>query len=190
MKLTRILLLIIFSTVLFNGLILSEIIEEIYAVVNDEIITYSEIKYTEIELMRILKRQFKDDELSKEIEKMKKGLINSLIEQKLILSKAKEKNYDVDQRVEIYIKEIMKRNNISTEEELKQALISQGMDFTEWKKQLKNMQIQQRLIYEEIGSKIIVDNSAIMAYYRQNKQKYTKPTEISLNCIFLNKENT
>ena len=188
MRTCKTLFLIIFTIVIFNFSGSSEVIEEIYAVVNGEIITHSEIKAYEAEMLRMLRSRYQNEKLIEEVGKMKKSLVDTLINQKLILSKAKEKNYEIDQQVEIYIKEIMKENNIKTEEELKQAVASQGGNFNEWKKSIKDMQIQQRLVYEEIGSKINVDNAEIMSYYKNNIKEYTKPQEISLNCIFLNKE--
>ena len=188
MRTCKTLFLIIFTIVIFNFSGSSEVIEEIYAVVNGEIITHSEIKAYETEMLRMLRSRYQNEKLIEEVGKMKKSLVDTLINQKLILSKAKEKNYEIDQQVEIYIKEIMKENNIKTEEELKQAVASQGGNFNEWKKSIKDMQIQQRLVYEEIGSKINVDNAEIMSYYKNNIKEYTKPQKISLNCIFLNKE--
>ena len=166
-----------------------EIIDKIFAVVNGEIITYSELKSAEIEMTRYLAQQYKDEELEKQISEMKKNLLNRLIEQKLILSYAKDEDYDVDGLLELIIKDIKKQNNINSDEELIAALASQGLDYEEWKKQLKETQIQHRFIQEKIGDKIKIDSSSIMAYYKKNIDDYTVPAKYSLNCIFLNKEN-
>jgi peptidyl-prolyl cis-trans isomerase SurA len=166
-----------------------EIIDKIFAVVNGEIITYSELKSAEIEMTRFLAQQYQGEELEKQVNEMKESLLNRLIEQKLILSYAKEKNYDVDGIVELIIKDIKKQNNINSDEELKAALASQGLDYEDWKKQLKETQIQQQFIQEKIGSKVKIDSSAIMEYFKKNIDDYTIPEKFTLNCIFLNKEN-
>jgi parvulin-like peptidyl-prolyl isomerase len=167
----------------------AEIIDKIFAVVNGEIITYSELKNAENEMTRFLAQQYQGEELEKQVNEMKKNLLNSMIEQKLILSYAKEEDYDVDGVVELIIKDIKKQNNINTDEELKAALASQGLDYDQWKKQLKETQTQQRFIQQQIGPKINIDSSSIMEYYKKNINDYTIPAKISLNCIFLNKEN-
>lgn len=187
MKLNKILILVILIAVSFSISEFTEVIEKIYAVVNGEIITYSELRNSEIGLIKILQQQSTGDELAGKIEEMRKNLLNQLIEQKIILSKAKEKNYDIEGDIEIIINDIKKQNNISTDEELKAAIRSQGMDYNEWIKQLKDTRIQQRLIYEDIGSKIKIDNSEIMEYYKKNIKEFTKPMEFSLNCIYLEK---
>ena len=167
----------------------SEVIEKIYAVVNGELITLSELKNTEIEMTRVLARQYKGEELAKEVEQMKKSLLERLIEQKVLLSYARDKNYDVDGSIELIIKNIKKENDIKSDEELKSAIASQGMDYNEWIKQLKETHIQQRFIHDEIGSKINIDSAAIMEHYKKNIKDYTNPSKMSLNCIFLSKEN-
>jgi peptidyl-prolyl cis-trans isomerase SurA len=164
-----------------------EIIEKIYAVVNGELITYSELKNAERELTRAFSQQYKGEELAQKLTEMKKNLLDRLIEEKILLSYAKEKNYDVDGEVELFIKDIKKQNNIATDEELRQALASQGMDYEEWKTQLKENRLQNRFIMETVGSKIKIDNSAIMAYYKENIKDYTLPPKFKLNCIYLDK---
>ncbi len=185
-------LLLILSLLIINclqPLLNAEVVEKIQAVVNGEIITYSELKNAEIEMSRVLAQQYKGDELQTQIEKMKNELLDRLIEQKVVLSFAREKNYDVDGDIEMIIKNIKKENNINTDEELQQAIASQGIDYQEWKKQLKESRIQQRYIFQEIGAKINVDNATIMDYYKKNASKYTTTAKLSLNCIFLNKAN-
>lgn len=182
-------ILLILVTILVNGLGYSEIIEKIYAVVNGEIITYSELKQFEQGMVGELKNKYQGEELEKKIKEGKEKLLGMLIDQKLVLSKAKEKNYDLDQYVEMVIKEIMKQNNIASIEDLKKALASSGIDYEEFKKIRKNELLTQNLIKEEIGAKIEVDNSELMTHYRQNIAKYTIPAEYSLDCIFLNLDN-
>ncbi len=168
----------------------AEIIDKIYAVVNGEIITYSELKNAEIEMSRVIQQQLSgstEQQLTEKIAEMKKNLLNQLIEQKLLLSVAKEKNYDVEAEIEMIIKDIKKQYNMNSDDELKQAIRSQGLDYDEWMKQLKETSMQHRLIREEIGYKIKIDNAQIMDYYKTNIKEFTKPLEVALDCIYLDK---
>jgi peptidyl-prolyl cis-trans isomerase SurA len=173
----------------FQFFLCAEVVEKIYAVVNGELITFSELKSAEVDMTRVLAQQFKGEELNKEIKKMKKELLDRLIEQKVILSYAREKNYDVDGDVQLIIKNIKEQNNLNTDEELQKAIASQGIDYQQWKRQIKESRIQMRYIYDMIGSKIKIDNASIMEYYKENIDKYTIPAKFTLNCIFLDKNN-
>jgi peptidyl-prolyl cis-trans isomerase SurA len=183
----KIFLTVILALVFNLGLLAAETIEEIYAVVNDEVITGSELKKFEAEMLRALQSQLEGDKLQQAIVEMKKDLLTKLIEQKLLMSKIKEKNYNVDSDVEMIIQDIKKQYNFASDEELKNALRDEGIEFGAWKEQWKERRKQERLVGEEIGAKIKIDNPQIMEYYRKNPAQFTVPAEITLNCIFLDK---
>jgi len=164
-----------------------DVVEEIYAVVNDETITGSELKKFEMEMVRSLQAEMEGEKLEKAVADMKKDLLNRFIEQKLLLSKVKEKNYDVDADVEAIILEIRKQNNIASEDDLKSALAREGIEFADWKEMWRERRRQERLIGEEVGSKIKIDNPQIMEYYRKNAAQFTVPAEFTLNCVYLKK---
>jgi len=169
------------------GFAAAEVVEEIYAVVNDEAVTGTELKKFELEMMRSLQSQLEGEKLEQAVQEFRKELLNRFIEQKLLLSRIKEKNYDVDSDVEAIVQEIRKQNNIASEEELIAALRSEGIDFGAWKNQLRERRKQERLVWEEVGSKIKIDNPQIMEYYRKYQEQFTVPAEITLNCIYLKK---
>ncbi len=182
------LILILMIQMLSSSALHSEVVEEIYAVINEETITFSEYQNAKNSMIKQLQTQYQGEALRKAIQEMKSTLLNQLIEHKLILSKAKEKNYDVENEIKMIIEEIKKQNNLKTDEDLRRALQSEGITMEEFKKQQKIVRMQQRMIYEEITSNIKIDSPEIMEYYKKNLADYTKPMEISLNCIFLKKE--
>jgi peptidyl-prolyl cis-trans isomerase SurA len=185
----KIYLTAILILVISLGFAAAETVEEIYAVVNDEVITGSELIKFEAEMLRALQSQLEGEKLEQATRELKKDLLNKYIEQKLLKSKIKEKNYNVDSDVEMIIQDIKKQYNFASDEDLKNALQAEGIEFSAWKEQLKERRKQERLVGDEVGSKIKVDNQQIMEYYRKNSEQFTVPAEIALNCIFL-KKNT
>jgi peptidyl-prolyl cis-trans isomerase SurA len=167
-----------------------EVIDEVYAVINNEAITLSDLKRAEFEQSQYLQGQLKGEELQQGLQKMRAGLLNTMIEQRLISSHARGKNYNVDGDVDILIKEIMKNNNIASDADLRKALASEGLKYEEWRTSLHNQRINQRFIQDEVGAKIKIDNPEIVEYYRKNLTKYTIPPDYTLDAIFLKKENT
>jgi len=165
----------------------AEIVEEIYAVVNDEAITGTDLKKFEMEMLRTLQAELEGEKLEQAMAEVKRELLNKFIEQKLLISKVKEKNYDVDADVETIIQEIKKQNNIASDDDLKRALSQEGIEFGAWKDMWKERRRQERLVWDEVGSKIKIDNPQIMEFYRKNTARYTVPAEFALNCIYLKK---
>ncbi len=89
--------------------------------------------------------------------------------------------------METIIQEIKKQNNFASDDDLKKALQTEGIEFAAWKDMWKDRRKQERLICDEVGSKIKIDNPQIMEYYRKNPEQFTIPAEITLNCIYLKK---
>ncbi len=165
----------------------ADVLEEIYAVVNDEAITGTELRKFEADLERSLRAELEGEKLDQALAEFKKELLNRFIEQKLLLSKVKEKNYDVEADVETIIQEIKKQNNIASDDELKGALAREGIEFAAWKDMWRQRRRQERLIGEEVGAKIKIDNPQIMEYYRKNEAQFTVSAEFTLNGIYLQK---
>ncbi|MCX6554806.1 MAG: peptidyl-prolyl cis-trans isomerase [Candidatus Aminicenantes bacterium] len=183
----KIFLTAILALAINRGLAAAETIEEIYAIVNDEVITGSELRKFEAEMLRSLQSQMAGEQLAEATRELKKDLLNRFIEQKLLLSKIKEKNYNVESDVEMIIQEIKKQYQFASDDDLKKALQAEGIEFSAWKEMWKERRKQERLIAEEVGAKIKVDNPQVMEYYRNHPEEFTMPAEITLNAIFLKK---
>ncbi len=161
----------------------AELIEEIYAVVNDEIITYSELTNAYKDMIIQLQSKYKGEELEKKIEESKALLFNNILENKLITSKAKEKEYDVEAHLRDYLKRI--RKQFSSEEEFVKALQSNNLTLDDFKKKQRIMLVQQRYLMEEAYKDIKIDNTEIMGYFKRNIKEFTLPEKMELNCIFI-----
>ncbi len=189
MRFQIILIILLLVTPPISTALSADTVEGIYAIVNDEIITFSEIENFEKGMTMELKNRFSGAELTEELKKMKANLLDLVIGRKVLLSKAREKNYDMNQYLEMVIKEIMKNNNLETRDDLINALNSQGITYDEFKKQRLEQLMQEKFIQESLGSRIMVDTSEIISYYKENSKKYTIPAKFKLNCIFLNKDH-
>ena len=174
--------------ILSLSLLRAEVIEEIYAVVNDEIITHTEFQNAKNAMIQQLSSKYQGEQLQRAMKDIDKNIMDQLINFKLIMSRAKEKKYDIDNEINMILEEIKKQNNLKSDEELRAALRSEGITMEEFKRQQGMIRMQQRMIYDEVTSKIKIENAEIMEYYKQHLSEFTKPMEMTLNCIFLNKE--
>lgn len=154
---------LLFSIILCFSFAQAELVEKIVAIVNDEIITLSDIKKYEARL----KSGLTLDELiaqgasNKELLADRNKLINLLIDERIIDSEVKKQNLSVTiERVEKEIRNISKGNNISRAQ-LKQTLQSQGVDFSEYQNMIKTRLERQSLIEKNLSSNIkITDDEA------------------------------
>jgi len=173
-KLVTILGLIILGLALAWG---EEVIEEIIAIVNDDIITLSQYKNQHEALYQMLKSQFQGEEFQQHYRQERKKLLEIMITDLLLLQEAKKKGLNVEEQVKLTIENIKEQNGINSDEELKRLMGQQGIDFEAWKNQMEENILKQGVIATEVDRNIVVDDSEVVNYYKLHSQEFTDPVE-------------
>lgn len=163
----------------------SEIVERIVIIVNEDIITLSDVKKVDLNMRIALSTKYHGPELEEKIESARKTLLEDLIERKLLLAKAKEDGMDVENETKMVIENILKENNLSSEKDLEEIMKNEGINYSAWKEELKNNLLQQKVIRKYVDSNISVDNAEMLEYYRKHPEEFTEPEEVKIKGIFL-----
>jgi peptidyl-prolyl cis-trans isomerase SurA len=152
-----------------------DLIDRIVAVVNNEVITLSDLnKVTTLMFAGVDKKQAFTDEQRAEIEQK---ALEQLIEKKLIEQKAKESSIKVDDKeVSRAVEDVLKKNNISLEQ-LKEILKKDGTSIEEYRKMLRSEILQSKVIGREVRSKVTITDKDIQEYYEKNVKHQEKPGE-------------
>jgi len=179
------LLLIAFGLVVALGLA-QEVIEEIVAIVNDEVITLSQYKREYDSRVQTARSQLQGPDLDKYLESLKPGLMDELVTNMLLLQMAKEKNYNVADQVKSTIESIKKENNISSDDELKRALQAQGLEWDTWLKQLEEMIMQRIVVDTEVNRSIVLDDAEIVDFYKKHQPEFIEAEEYKIRAVYLN----
>ncbi len=166
----------------------SEVIEEIVAIVNDDIITLSQYKQYHDSLVQMLRAQFQGEEFDKQYNMVKGQIINSMITDLLLLQAAKEKQLNVNEQVRNTIENLKKENNIESDAQLREELRRQGMDYEEFSKQIEDNMMRQAVVYTEVDRSIVLDESEIVSYYKLHPDEFTEPEEFKIRAIYLASE--
>lgn len=175
--------------VFFLGLLLSpplvraEVVDRIVAVVNDSIITLSELNAATSSALDTVSGPEKKD--AKKIIELKSRILDGLIEQKLVKQAADKAGIEVSEREIDNAVEDVRRGNNMTQERLLLALAGSGLTYREYREQLKEQIRQVKFVGKEFRSKISVEDSEIEEYYRQNKAEFLAPASYRINLIFI-----
>lgn len=167
----------------------AEVVDRIVAVVNNEIVTQSELKSF---ADRVDRNGMIDDLLlfgqrPDSLKGNQKAELEYLINERLLDSEIKRLNLSVTvERVEQEIRDIAKKNGVSRAE-LMSAIKGQGMSASEYQDFIKTRIERQSLIEQEITSKIRVSDEDVMAEYaRSNPKSQGGVYEYTLAHIFFN----
>jgi len=189
MRTTRLfLILLLISAIPFAAS--QEVIEEIVAIVNDDIITRSDYREAFETNYQILRAQFQGEDFEKQLEWMKKNLMEQLITSLLLLQEAEKlENINVDEQVRLYIDNIKKENNINSDEDLKRILKQQGTSYEEWSRVLRENVMKDAVIFSEVQRSIVIDEAEIVNYHKIHPEEFTEPPEFKLKAITLTSDS-
>ena len=185
MRRRAMMLLIAFGLAAALGLA-QEVVEEIVAIVNDEVITLSQYKREYDSRVQTARGQLQGADLDKYLESLKPGLMDELVTNMLLLQMAKERNYNVADQVKSAIENIKKENNIASDDDLKRALQSQGLEWDTWLKQLEEMIMQRILVDSEVNRTIVLDDAEIVDFYKKHQPEFIEPEEYKIRAVYLN----
>jgi peptidyl-prolyl cis-trans isomerase SurA len=167
------------------------VIEEIVARVNNDAITLSDVQKADQALHEEIAHDCQGcpPEKMEEIYKDKqKDLLRDLIDQALLVERAKDMGISVETDVIKRLDEIRKQNNMGSMEELEKAVESQGLGWEDFKSQIRNTLLTQEVIRREVGSHISIPSDAVKKYYDEHQKDFIRPEQIVLSEIFLSTE--
>ena len=177
------------AAVFGGGQEVREVVEEIVAVVNDDIITLSEYREMfELSMNKLRADQLPQEDYDKEYAALKKELLNLMITELLLLQKARELNLNVTEQVKAMIEKIKTDNNMTSDADLRRAVEQQGMSFETWLKQYEEGAMRLAVVYTEVERAIVLEDSEVVQYFKKNPDEFTMPTEYKLLAVYLASE--
>jgi peptidyl-prolyl cis-trans isomerase SurA len=161
-----------------------QVVEEIVTRVNGQIITRSEFLRSKDQLKDDVKQQdtANADKLYAEREK---DVLRDLIDQQLLLEKGKDLSITGDTDLVKRLDQMRKDMKLETMEELEKAATAQGISYEDFKQNLRNQMITQKVIGEEVGSHLSVTKEEQQQFYEQHKNEMEQPESIRLSEILV-----
>ena len=166
------------------------LVEEIIAKVNGDIITRSEVERSRRQLETELKqRGISGPALQKELTDRERDLLRERIDQLLLVQKGKELSINVDPDVSKYLAELQVGAKIADPDKFQAFVREQtGQAFEDYKGDLKNAFLTQRVVRQEVGGRITIPRAELEKYYNENKQKFVREERVFLREILVSTE--
>ncbi|HEY1807800.1 MAG TPA: peptidyl-prolyl cis-trans isomerase [Acidobacteriaceae bacterium] len=158
------------------------VVEEIAARVNDQVISKSDYDRADQELEQEARQQSWSQA---QLMEQRRGLMRSLIDNQLLLSKGKELGINGETEVIKRLDDMRKQYHLATLEDLQKAAEAQGVSFEDLKEQIRENVIRSQVISQEVGSHIQVAPSEIRGYYEGHQKEFEKPEEERLSEILI-----
>lgn len=157
----------------------STLIERVVAVVNNDVVTLSE-----------LKKFASDAGLDPEDPEVQTRTLETYIEQILLEQEAKKQGIIVTERdVDTAIEGVKSRFNLD-DEKLKAALKEQGLTYNQFKQQWRHQLLSQKLLSRIIGGSIAVTEDEIIEEYKKRGGSPTQDVETRISHILIKFESS
>ena len=167
-------------------------VEEIIARVNNEIITRSELDKaraaTEEEAKQECQGKCTPEQLRVDIEDRQKNTLRELIDQSLLVQRGKDMGVNVEPEVIKKLDQLRQQNKIDSMEDLEKAVSAQGSNWEDFKNNIRNGILTQRVIGSEVGSHITIGKEEIAKYYNEHKKEFVRPEQVALREIEVSTE--
>jgi peptidyl-prolyl cis-trans isomerase SurA len=160
------------------------VVEEIIARVNNEIITRTEYARSRDQLKQDIQQQDAAN-ADRIFGEKQRDVLRDLIDQQLLLQKGKDLGITGDTELVKRLDEMRKQMNLETMEELEKAATTQGVSYEEFKQNLRNQIITQRVIGQEVGSHLSLNKEEEKKFYEEHLADMQRPEQIRLSEILI-----
>lgn len=166
------------------------IVEEIVAKVNGDIITRSEVEHTRGLITEELRRQgLSGPQLAEAVREQEKNALRDQIDQLLLVQRGKDLNLNVDSDVTRRLAQIQSESKITDPDKFHDYIREQtGMSFEDFRDQMKKQLLTQRVIGDEISSRISVPEADLKKYYDEHPNEFIREEQVFLSQIFISTE--
>jgi peptidyl-prolyl cis-trans isomerase SurA len=160
------------------------VVEEIIARVNNDIVTRTEYIRSRDQLKQEVQQQNASN-ADKAFAERQKDVLRDLIDQQLLLQKGKDLGITGDTELIKRLDEMRKQMNLETMEELEKAAEAQGASYEDFKQNLRNQIITQKVISQEVGQHLAMNKDEEKKFYENHRAEMERPEEVRLSEILI-----
>ena len=166
------------------------VVEEIVAKVNGDIVTRGELAHNRQMLEQQLRSEgYAPTRLQEEIKQREKDTLRDQIDQLLLVQRGKDLSIKIDADVTRRLADIQVQSKITDPDKFHEWLREQtGMTFEDFKQQMTNQLLTQKVISEEIGSRINIPEADLRKYYDDHKGDFIREEQVFLSQIIISTE--
>ena len=161
-----------------------QVVEEIITRVNNQIITRSEFERSKDQLKEEVKQQNPADP-DKAYASREKDVLRDLIDQQLLLDKGKDLGITGDTELIKRMDQMRKDMKLESMEDLEKEATKQGVSWEDFKQNMRNQIITQKVIGEEVGGKLAIGKDEVQTFYDEHKSEMEQPEYIRLSEILV-----
>lgn len=167
-----------------------QVVDEVIAQVNDEVITLSMLKRETKDRIEALRQNGKTEQQAMdEVTRRQPELIATLINEMLLLQKGKELDLatEIEAEVNRRMLQIANDQGIPTIEKLIEAMRQSGLNYEDVRRTMRSEMMKQAVMQQEVDRRVYLSFSPdeIKKYFDAHPDRFRKPESVKLSEIYL-----
>ena len=163
-----------------------EVIDGIAAVVNDDVITFSQVRVLSAPREKLLRSQYQGEELLAKIKEARAAALKDLIDRQLIIQAFKKEAYQIpDFFLNQRVREIIDENFGGDRNTFIKTLQAQNYTLGEFKKLEMDKMMVQAMRSKNAKLNTLISPNKIQDYYLKHRDEFTSKEQIKLRMIMI-----
>lgn len=150
----------------------AEIIEEVAATVNGQILTRTEIQVREAQVRASLSRQFSGSDLDRKLAEARKELLTDMIRELILTQRAEILGLDLDKVYKSALDNLREQQGIKTNDEMNALLKQEGITQDELRQILLRYNVPDIMINLEVRQKLLVPEEELRNYFDKHREEF------------------
>ena len=164
----------------------AEIVDQIVAIINNDTVTYSEVRKVLNPIYSQYQKAYQGEELLEKMSKAKNEVLNQLIENKLLVQEARRRDIQVNSKeIDEHIEKIKAR--FPNTDKFERVLSAEGMGMDQLRRSVEEQYLTRTLIQQELAPRATVGPGEVEAYYKKNIANYQEEEMVQASHIMIKK---
>jgi peptidyl-prolyl cis-trans isomerase SurA len=164
----------------------AQVVDGIAAIVNGDVITYSQVRQLSAPRAKLLQSQFTGQELEKKLREIRELALKDLIDRRLIIQAFKKESYAIpDHVVDQRVHDIIRESFGGDRNTFVKTLEAQNYSLGEFKEKEMERIIVQAMRSHNVKTNYIISPTKIEDFYRKHRELFTTKEEIKLRMIMI-----
>ena len=163
-----------------------QVVDGIAAIVNGEVITYSQVRALSAPREKLLRSQLTGKDLESKLLELRQLALRDLVDRRLVIQAFKKESYQIpDHFVDQRMQEIIRESFGGDRNTFVKTLEAQNYTLGEFKQKEMERMIVAAMRSHNVKTNSIVSPTKIEDYYRKHHEEFTTKEEIKLRMIMI-----
>jgi len=163
-----------------------EVVDGVAAVVNGEVITYSQVRSLVAPREKLLRAQFGGEDLVKKVKEVRALALQDLIDRQLIIQAFRKENFQIpDHFVEERMHDIVRTDFGGDRNTFIKTLEAQNFTMGEFKKMEMEKMIVQAMRSKNVRMATVASPAKVEEYYKAHPDEFTNKAQVKLRLIMI-----